>query len=316
LPETPKSQKEPRKKSHQDHLIDNLLPEREVHLLAGPSGAGKPTWLTTFLHSWSKGESVFGHKSHPAEYLYISLDRSYASVLRTLDRLGLAHDQFPFYDPPDNITSATPLIKIIEDAKKKHPEARLFVVEGIATRVPDGKPNDYKIVADFLLSLRKTAEKLDITILGVAHTTKTKGEDRYENPRQRIAGSVAWGGFSETIIILEPKDPGDVSPDAPRELMLLPRNWKEQVFEYAFVDGLLVEKRSVKTTNYQTMQLFLADIKGNPNTGTKLFTPTEAMEKTGLSKSSFYAEVVKFLGQRVIEKLDHGTYRIVETSVN
>jgi hypothetical protein len=307
---------QPRKRHHQDHLIDRLLPEREVHLLAGPSGAGKTTWLTAFLHSWSHGEAIFGNKSHPAPYLYISLDRSYSSVLRTLDRLGMAHDQFPFYEPPDSITSATPLIKIIEDAKKKHPDVRLVVVEGIASRVPDGKSNDYKIVADFLLSLRKTCEKLDITVLGVAHTTKTKGEDRYENPRQRIAGSVAWGGFSETIIILEPKDPEDVSENAPRELMLLPRNWKEQVFEYGFVDGLLVEKKTVKTTNYQTMQLYLSNVSENPNTGTRLFNPTEAMEKTGLSKSSLYAELTKLLNQRVIEKLDHGSYRIIKNAGN
>lgn len=300
---------------HQEHLIDHLMPAREVHLVVGPSGAGKTTWLVTFLNNWSQGASVFGHASHPAPYRYISLDRSKSSVLRTLDRLGVAHDAFPFYDAPPSVTSATALTQIIADAKKKHPETKLFVVEGIATRVPDGKANDYKIVADFLLALRRLCEQLDITILGVAHTTKTKGEDKYENPRQRIAGSVAWGGFSETIIVLEPKDAADPE-DNTRELMLLPRNWKEQVFEYAFEDGLLVERSKVKVSNYQTMQLYLSGLKEHPETGHKMFTTAEALEHTKLPRPSLHAELTKFLNNKVIEKLDQGTYRLLKNAGN
>src|SRR4051794_13985196 len=57
-----------------EHVIDGLMPVREVHLLGGPSGAGKTTWLMDFLEKWQKEEDIFGHKSHPAAFVYIAGD--------------------------------------------------------------------------------------------------------------------------------------------------------------------------------------------------------------------------------------------------
>src|SRR4030095_5534108 len=61
------------------------------------------------------------------------------------------------------------------------------------------------------------------------------------NPRQRIAGSVAWAAYSETILLLEPIKPEN-SNDHRRTLWVLPRNAAEFTMDYTFNDkGQLVE---------------------------------------------------------------------------
>jgi hypothetical protein len=75
----------------------------------------------------------------------------------------------------------------------------------------------------------------------VLHCAKTKENERYLNPRQRISGSVAWAAFSETIFLLEP-----IKPDNPHDdrstLTVLPRNAKKFVKDFTFNDrGQLIE---------------------------------------------------------------------------
>lgn len=74
-----------------EFLIDEIMPANEVHLICGASGSGKTTWtFQEFLAEWQAGRSVSGHASHPVPYVYIALDRTRASVTRTLERLELA----------------------------------------------------------------------------------------------------------------------------------------------------------------------------------------------------------------------------------
>src|SRR4030095_11825091 len=84
-------------------------------------------------------------------------------------------------------------------------------------------------------------EQYNTTIIGILHSTKTKENERYLNPRQRIAGSVAWAAYSETILLLEPIKPEN-SNDHRRTLWVLPRNAAEFTVDYTFNEnGQLVE---------------------------------------------------------------------------
>src|SRR5690242_1448332 len=70
-------------------LIDRILPVHEVHILGGPSGAGKTRWLFQMLQEWKAGNSVLGYASNPVPYAYVSTDRSRESVKRTCEDLGI-----------------------------------------------------------------------------------------------------------------------------------------------------------------------------------------------------------------------------------
>ncbi|HWG97178.1 MAG TPA: AAA family ATPase [Nitrospira sp.] len=221
-----------------EYLVDSILPTQEMHLLGGPSGSGKSTFLFKFLQSWSRGEPQWNYPSHPVPYLYVSLDRSSKGVVRTLRRMGIDISTIPYFAGFDDPTLVT-IDDVLGAALRFKPDARLFVVEGIAGKVPKNKINDYGEVAAFVSHIGRWCRQFNATVIGTMHAAKTKANEQYDNPRQRILGSVAWGAFTETIIGLEPIDAKD--PECRlRRLYLLPRNAPEQTFDMEWQGGHLV----------------------------------------------------------------------------
>lgn len=207
-------------------------------MVGGPSGSGKSRWLFQFLRSWSRGEPIFNYPSYPVPFRYISLDRSERSILRTLKKMNIPEEEIPRFNVYDDPTLES-INQICCKVKECHPEAKLYVMEGIAGKVPGHKVNDYGEVAKFLTSLAHWCESEDVTIIGVVHAAKTKANETYENPRQRLLGSVAWAAFSETIIGFEPVEAKN--PECKlRRLYLLPRNEAEQTFDLEMQDGILL----------------------------------------------------------------------------
>src|SRR5882672_2794238 len=85
-----------------DHLVDRILPKYAVHLVGGPSGSNKTTWLLqTLVQEWSKGKLVLGNASHPVPWLYISADRPSDSVWETMERIGIPKDGMRIYSVVD-----------------------------------------------------------------------------------------------------------------------------------------------------------------------------------------------------------------------
>lgn len=222
----------------QSHLIEIILPAREFSIIGGPSGSGKTTFLFQFLQSWSRGEPQWNYKSYPVPYLYISGDRSGAGILRTFERMHIDPKSIPHFAAFDD-PSLTTINEVLLKAAEIAPAARLYIIEGIAGMVPGNKINDYGAIKAFAGFLGQWCKSKDCTIIGVMHSAKTKANESYENPRQRLLGSVGWGAFSETIICIEPIDAKDPECQL-RRLYLLPRNAPEQKFDLEWQDGLLV----------------------------------------------------------------------------
>jgi RecA-family ATPase len=224
------------------YLIDEILPSREVHLLGGPSGSGKTTWWFQIIQDWAAGRDVLGHASHPVPWAYISADRSEEGVLRVLERLHIDPATIPFLSVVDEDNDSAS--HYISKALEKFPTAKLLMLEGISSMVPvSSKQGDggYKAVTRFLRILGKLCRSHDITIWGSAHSPKMKAADRYTDPRQRVMGSVAWAGYTESIFIIEPPPSEDREQSHRRTLMSLPRNAKQEYFDLAFNDqGRLV----------------------------------------------------------------------------
>lgn len=281
-----------------DAIIDNIFPVEELHLICGPSGSGKSTWLLKTIQSWQAGQSVFGHKSHPAPFLYMSLDRSEKGMWRIMQRLGLPPDSLPLF-VPKGTERKLPLEALLRLQLQEKPDCRVFFIEGLASRVPEGKINDYAVVADFLTGLADFCAKYHVTIIGVVHSAKTKEGERYVNPRQRALGSVAWAAFSETIILIEPVSP-DNPDDTVRELYFLPRNSREEKFRMNFKDGYLVP---VARNNKEKFTTYLSTLGVGEE-----FTSPEAIAEASMPESSFYREADVAIKSGTITSPRKGVY--------
>lgn len=197
------------------YLVERIFPSREIHLIAGPSGAGKTKWLLETLIGWHAGLPVLGYRSHPVPWIYASADRSIEGVRRNVDDMGIDPRKLPFIPAWDHQLSIN---AIFEEAK--HNGAQLVVIEAFGSFVdPPSRNNQVKA---FLSSVSRILRAEDMTVIGVMESPKMKPRERYENPRQRISGVAAWGHFSETIVLIEPSLPSTASPE--RVLWLCPRN--------------------------------------------------------------------------------------------
>lgn len=220
------------------YLIDGLLPSHEIHLLAGPTGAGKTTWLFDMLRNWERGDDILGCQSHPVPWIYVAGDRSDDGMYRTMDRMRIPHDAFltiPAWD--QHMTFQ----QILDHVSKSG--AKLAVLEGFGQYVDP--PGQTKQVRDFLCSACGICKKEKITIIGVVESPKMKPRDQYENPRQRVSGPAAWGHHSETIFLMEPRDASRPS-DAKRMLTVCPRNAAGLEIPYVFKFGHLQREKASK----------------------------------------------------------------------
>ncbi len=202
--------------------FEGLFPKGQVHLIGGPSGAGKTTVAFQLYKALSTlGGEWLGRKTVPAAWAYISGDRATNSVHITQRRLGVDFKVFSLVDHgmvgSDLIGDVMPML-----TKFYGYRPNFIYIDGFTGMCPQAKINDYGTVSQWLAKLQMFCQRKNITILGAVHATKTKEGERYTNPRQRVAGSVAWAGYSETIVIVEPPD-GD-KDDGHRSILLLPRN--------------------------------------------------------------------------------------------
>jgi RecA-family ATPase len=197
-------------------LADILLPSHEVHLLGGPSGAGKTRWLLHTLLQWEAGEDFLAFHSHPVPWIYVAADRSITSVERTLTGMGIDPKRIPKIPAWDTQMGLAEIFDKIQASK-----AQFVIWESFGSFVDP--PAHGKMVKEFINRTAVFCQRHDTTVLGVMESPKMKPYERYENPRQRISGVAAWGHFSETIFLVEPEDVED--PHNPyRNLWVCPRN--------------------------------------------------------------------------------------------
>jgi len=218
-----------------DYLIERILPANDISIIGGPSGVGKTTWTLQFMQALAREKEMFGFRAHPRRFAYVSMDRSLIDVQRVLERVGIPEDDFPFIDSRRDMS-----IKIIvKKTLKRYPGTRLIIVEAFSSLM-EGKINDYNKVRKVLVDTNILCEELGITILGIVHANKTKEGEGYLSARDTLLGSVAWGGFSQTLFIFRRKNPGN-SADRRRILDILPRHAPDVVIPMDFSTGLMLQ---------------------------------------------------------------------------
>lgn len=230
----------------QGWLVDMIWPEGTTHLIAGPSGVGKSSWLLPVIKDWSEGKPVLGYPSHPKEWLYLMCDRSETDLQRTLDRLGmsnfdphaksiesLGHDPNYMLDP-DTIK--------IADLPDLFPWAKVFFIEAYnwfyGGEEKGGKSSavqDYQNTLRFWSRVRDSFGQRNRTIVATTH--EAKGNE-YKSTRDKVYGNVGQVAVSGTIITVE----YDEKHKNRRHVRVAPRDSAEFVKDYIFTtDGKFAE---------------------------------------------------------------------------
>ena len=218
----------------QGYLIDKVWPQGTVHLIAGPSGIGKSTWLLKTIHDWEHGVPIMGFPSNPLPYVYLMCYRSEVDLQRTLNRIGLGAwhinaysieslGQEPFYMEPSDVD--------IENLPEIFPWAKVFFIEAINwfyKNRSSSASRDYVDTLRFWSHVRDRFCENDLTVIGTTHVPKMKQNEAYARPRDKVHGNVGQPAVAGTIILMDdnPKDRDQVF------LTVCARDTREFVVEY------------------------------------------------------------------------------------
>jgi AAA domain len=294
-------------------IVDGLFRKRQIHIFGGSSGVGKSRFAIPMLDRIREGAPVFGHESHPTEFVYIAADRDYDTAKALITDLGGNADDWRIFSLlEDAAFQEMEFKRILEHfIIPQNLEARLFFVEGIGMLAED--INDYRTVRKFLHGLLDVCHRRDITIIGSAHSPKMKQGEKYQLTRENILGSVAWGGVADTVLGFDFGNRNDPK-DRTRRVVVWPHSFGEtEVFHLIFQnDGRLEQVEDPKVVRARNSDkikdVFWKFVADNPGE----FVAADAIdfaEKNGVSRTDTFSVLKAMVEEGRVEKLRRGRYR-------
>lgn len=275
--------------------IPHIIPFGTVTLLAGAAGVGKTAMLAGFVRRWLDGRTIWGHPTNvPTEFCYLAADRQWASHQQWFDAVG--YPQIKHYSIADDPSLSLEWLGNPQNAYKAFlksldilapmPGAHVFV-DPMAPLFISGDQNRSRDVAITLLRFSRECKKRQINLTCCAHFSKQKtdAQTQYRRPMDRISGSGALVGFSDTQIYLIDPEP----PEQPYHIFgWRPRHAKEETFKVLRDDatGLFIPYND---DNADVAELLALMPDGRSISITEL---TEAaFETLGISRATLYRRI-------------------------
>jgi hypothetical protein len=189
--------------------------------LAGAPHLGKTTLLAGWCAAWRDGRPICGHQTNPPPKIgVLAGDRGWQSTQQWFAKAG--YPDIAHYSLRDCQTTPwetfrshwrqipTYLATCLDQLDL--PPGSLVIVDPLALWIA-GNVNDYKACAIGLGQIDQIIRPRELTLIMVHHQGKQKGgaENRYIRPQDRILGSAALIGYSDTTIYM--LGPEDLSTD-------------------------------------------------------------------------------------------------------
>lgn len=206
--------------------IPGVIPFGTLTVFAGAAGVGKTAMLMEWIQRWRTGRRIWGHATNPATaYCYIAADRQWASHQLWADAVG--YPDIPRYSLADDrkfdlnsLSNPRAALDLFPNALDRAfngspcPAGAHVIVDPISPLFVVGNPNAQRDVARTLLGMSRECQKRQINLTVTAHFSKQAANvaDRYARPQDRIAGSGAFAGFSDTQIYMLDPEPAMQQP--------------------------------------------------------------------------------------------------------
>jgi len=292
-------------------LVDQIIPLNEVHLICGPSGAGKSTLASQLASESRQGGEIFGRACYPFPLCYVAC-ASPLPRLRTIMRAaGIDPASIPHFSlvgkcRPDERTVEF----VVSLARELVPDLRVLIIDAFAI-LCQGKINDHRDVAQFMISAQDTCDRESLTIIGCVGSAKPRDDGQNAAaPRDRIIGATTWSESSGTKIIIDPEKPRD--PGNPyRVIHVLPHGLRPETFQFEFKDGALVPRDMFEEGPLDAWLISIA-------AGTELRTSeiVAAAESMKISRRTCNYWIAKQVEAGTLVRLRQGVFRVAQTGVN
>ena len=211
-----------------DWLVDRLLPQDGLSVIAAPAKAGKSTTARTLIHAVSTGKEWMGRPVAGGKVLHLSLEERPSTLKNHYGQMGTPGDAVYVLDgpPPKPKYRAA----LLEDAIRET-GAKMAVVDTLLKWVFIQDLNSYSEVSRSMERYIAMSRNTSCHLLFVHHSRKTSGANGAE-----VLGSVALGGAFDTILSMRWEEGGRRTlygfgrDDAALEAIVLRRNEQGEIY--------------------------------------------------------------------------------------
>lgn len=300
--------------------IPGIIPFCTVNVFAGAPGVGKTAMIMDFLARMATRRTIWGQPTNcPTGFYYLAADRHWASHAKWLELAGIPEGTVKHYSVADDPNLDLKQISNAYDSldffalclEKLDPKPGGFLVTDPGSPLfIAGSPNNSRDVARSLLTMSRIASHKEITILLAAHFGKQQGDDkqRYARPQDRIAGSVAFSGFSDTqMYLVDPE-----LPDRPYHTFgWNPRHQRPQEFNCQRGENGLFIPYDVVNENVNAQRV-LDTLEATGMTSYAVIVD-RCFAVHQLSKATVKRALTRLLEDRRVQRMGRGTYARVVT---
>lgn len=230
-----------------EFLIDPILPQGQIHILAGASTAGKTTLLFQMLHCFQQGRTIIGFPSFPCPFVYIGADRACGVYEALAADLGVSFPMINvvelFIEKVFDPTTIT--LKMLGDFIDSNisPAPELFVFDPPDSLIGINNWNDKMQVVRGMLRLSRFLQER--TAIIVLHATKIHEKNRFLNVYDQIPGSAslqAYAGTRGFLVASDKKHDGNavvrfIGQRFPEHVVVLQRNTMNGSFHVVSVES-------------------------------------------------------------------------------
>lgn len=182
-------------------VIERML-SKGVHILAGPSKAGK-SWLVLWLaHCVSTGAPVWHYKVNKSDVLYLCLEDTVERIQQRLVEVS-AGETGNIYFATEAEVMGNGLSEQLAGFLQEHETVKFIIIDTLQ-KIRDMKSEQCSYAGDYqtMSTLKQLAERFNAAILVVHHTRKMKDPD----PFNMVSGTTGLMGCADSTFVLAKDD--------------------------------------------------------------------------------------------------------------
>jgi hypothetical protein len=190
-------------------LWDGIVPIGAAVIFAGMGGVSKSTFSIALAGRVTKGTLAGVLAGQPADVLYVSHEDGIEDVVLPRAQVnGVDTSKFHIFGVATKIVNGVSMPKFPEDLallEEKIVElgVKLVIVDPILSAMASGRdPNSNVDVRELIDPLNQLAQRLQITVVCIAHINKT-----VSNARTAVTGSAAWSDATRGTLLFAMEEP-------------------------------------------------------------------------------------------------------------
>lgn len=195
-------------------LWDDIIPNGAAVIFAGMGGVSKSTFSIWLAGRITRGLVKGTLLGTPADVLYVSHEDGIEEVvLPRAQANGVDTMRFHIFGIASKLVNGVSMPKFPEhlnllEEKIKEVDAKVVIVDPLLSAMASGRdPNSNVDVRELIDPLNQLAQRLGITIIGIAHINKT-----VTNARTAVTGSAAWSDATRGTILFAMDEPDPQVP--------------------------------------------------------------------------------------------------------